>query len=117
MSRGSVTDWERGDSELELPALEKILKAFPGAPAPPVARVAASDPSGRLAPVTKSRLGEALDAELARRKSVAHAKAHELVLRMEKIGQPLSDEQLRAVAATLLDDDDRPAGPGRATRK
>lgn len=74
-----------------------------------------SDPAGNMAPVTKSRLGEALDAELARRNAAAHANALEMVLKMEKLGQPLSDEQLRAVAASLLDD--VPADAGRGSRK
>ena len=116
MSRGSVTDWERGDTEPDRAALEKILKAFPSAAPPPtVVSIAVSDPAGKVAPVTKSRLGEALDAELARRNAAAHANALEMVLKMEKLGQPLSDEQLRAVAASLLDD--VPADAGRGSRK
>lgn len=81
------------------------------------ADIVASDAAGNLTSfVVKSRLGDALDAEIAQRKATAYAKALELIRRMETIGQPLNGDQLRALAAGVLDDD-TPQVASSAARK
>ena len=94
---------------------EKIRKAFPSAVAQ-VDGVAASaaqvsDSPATGSPVTAKSLGDALERELLRRNGSRFTEAQELVLKLERAGQPLTGEQLAALASALLDDDAKGGGP------